>query len=269
MYDLEEPPPPHRAKPVKAESAIARRPLVTLVVAIVALAFVATMAAAQVRLSRRIARLERELAQAVTGLAEARGSLSLLWTTATKLDASQAQRADSLQVSLQDSIASVQTYAENEFSRLWETAYLDHERRLEETASRLRINGEAISDIVTAAGRTNARIDGLVRQEQIQEVAITDVTESMTSLRQTLSAIDGQLSILEGETSVSRNAQRQLDTRIDGVEEWVNAFRDEGLSAGSVQSRLATLFEDLRTVAMRVDSLRTARDTARRGIGQH
>jgi chromosome segregation ATPase len=281
MFDLEEPPPPQRAKPARTRNSIPGRPIASLGFAIALLAIAATVAALQLRIARRVAHLEHELAQTSASLAEARGSLSLLWTTTTRLDATQAQRADSLQLTLQDSIESVQAYAENEFSRFWQTAYLSHERRLDETANRIRVNGEAIGELANATGRTHTRIDDLVRQDQAHQATLVGVNETVTSLRNSLASLDRQIVTLDdqitaldvqlgtvtGQVNTARGAQAQLGTRIDGVEEWVDGFREEGLSASIVQSRLAALVRDLRLVAMRVDSLRATREPLRRGIG--
>jgi len=282
MFELEEPPPPRREKPVKKSSTPAPTPVAGLGLALVLLAAGATVAAMQVRMNRRVAQLEDRIEATAQGLSEARNSLSLLWTTTTQLDATQAERADSLKLTLQDSIASVQAYAENEFSRIWQTAYLEHERRLNAAATGIRQNGEAIGQLVSQSGRTNARIDDLVRADQSQTTVIAGMEETVSSMHQTLASVDGQIDVLDdavtaldvqitaltGEVNTTRNAQGRLGTRVDGVEQWVDGFRSEGLNANAVQSRLSSLVEDLRLVRIRVDSLRMQREP-RRGIGQN
>jgi hypothetical protein len=52
----------------------------------------------------------------------------------------------------------------------------------------------------------------------------------------------------------------QIANRVNGVETWVEGFRDENLSAVTVRDRLASLARDLRAVSLRVDSLRTQAD---------
>jgi chromosome segregation ATPase len=282
MFELEEPPPPRREKPVKKSGPLAPTPVAGIGLTLVLLAVGATVAAMQVRMHRRVAQLEVRIEATAQGLSEARNSLSLLWTTTTHLDATQAERADSLKLTLQDSIASVQAYAENEFTRIWQTAYLEHERRLNAAATGIRQNGEAIGQLASQSGRTNARIDELVRADQSRTTVIAGMEETVSSMHQTLAAVDGQIDVLDdavtaldvqisaltGEVNSSRNAQVRLGTRVDGVEQWVDGFRSEGLNANAVQSRLSSLVEDLRLVRIRVDSLRMQREP-RRGIGQN
>lgn len=280
MYDLEEPPPPRRDKPVKESSSGVRTPVASVGFMVVLFVAAGAVAALQVRTARRVSRLETRLETTAQGLAEARNSLSLLWTTTTQLDATQAERADSLKLTLQDSIASVQAYAETEFSRFWETAYLEHERRLDAAASGIRRNGDAIGQLTTQSSRVNARMDELARSDQAQGDAISNVGQTVSSMSATLTSVDNQMdaldgaitaldvqiSALTGELNTSRTAQARLGTRVDGVEQWVDGFRSEGLNADAVQSRLASLVEDLRLVRMRVDSMRMTREP-RRGIG--
>jgi hypothetical protein len=282
MFELEEPPPPRRDKPVKKSGTLAPPPVAGIGLALVLLAVGATVAAMQVRTNRRVAKLEARIEATAQGLSEARNSLSLLWTTTTQLDATQAERADSLKLTLQDSIASVQAYAENEFSRIWQTAYLEHERRLNAAAIGIRQNGEAVGQLVSQSSRTNTRIDELVRADQSQTTAIAGMEETVSSMHQTIAAVDGQIDVLDdavtaldvqisaltGEVNSTRSAQGRLGTRVDGVEQWVDGFRSEGLNANAVQSRLSSLVEDLRLVRIRVDSLRMQREP-RRGIGQN
>jgi chromosome segregation ATPase len=282
MFELEEPPPPRREKPVKKSGPLAPTPVAGIGLTLVLLAVGATVAAMQVRMHRRVAQLEVRIEATAQGLSEARNSLSLLWTTTTHLDATQAERADSLKLTLQDSIASVQAYAENEFTRIWQTAYLEHERRLNAAATGIRQNGEAIGQLASQSGRTNARIDELVRADQSRTTVIAGMEETVSSMHQTLAAVDGQIDVLDdavtaldvqisaltGEVNSSRNTQVRLGTRVDGVEQWVDGFRSEGLNANAVQSRLSSLVEDLRLVRIRVDSLRMQREP-RRGIGQN
>jgi chromosome segregation ATPase len=282
MFDLEEPPPPRREKPAPARRSISASPMVSVGVTIVLLVIGGAVAALQIRTARRIATLETQLEATAQGLSEARNSLSLLWTTTTQLDATQAERADSLKLTLQDSIASVQEYAETEFSRFWQTAYLEHERRLDAAANGIRVNGVAIGNLVDESNRTLARIGELSSHDQAQGSLIADVGATVSTLGQTLATVDGQLdalddavtaldvqiSTLTGEVNSSRSVQARLGSRVDGVEQWVDGFRSEGLSADAVQSRLAAMMEDLRRVRLRVDSLRTSREP-RRGIGQN
>lgn len=282
MYDLEEPPPPRRDKPVKESSSGVRTPVASVGFMVVLFVAAGAVAALQVRTARRVSRLETRLETTAQGLAEARNSLSLLWTTTTQLDATQAERADSLKLTLQDSIASVQAYAETEFSRFWETAYLEHERRLDAAASGIRRNGDAIGQLTTQSSRVNARMDELARSDQAQGDAISNVGQTVSSMSATLTSVDNQMdaldgaitaldvqiSALTGELNTSRTAQARLGTRVDGVEQWVDGFRSEGLNADAVQSRLASLVEDLRLVRMRVDSMRMTREP-RRGIGNN
>ncbi len=86
------------------------------------------------------------------------------------------------------------------------------------------------------------------------------VSETALLLRQTLGAVNTQLTELQGQLSASRSAQAQMVSRIDGVQEWVDEFRSENLSANSVRERLVTLAGDLRSMAARVDSLRARAD---------
>jgi chromosome segregation ATPase len=272
MYNLEEFPPPDRRHPAKpaiparrtkpAEAAATAEPARRTGrgpgrswVQYAALVAVAGGAAGGTYywIDQRMSELESNLAHALTSLEDAGGSLRLLWNTTTKLDENQAAR----QALLQDSILSVKSFVESELGKLWETAYRDHETRLAENADRLRSHNASIRQLVDATGRTNIRLDAILAQNRTLEQNLSNVSESAGALRQTLAALTSQLQELQGQLSTARVAQTQIATRVDGVEDWVDGFREENLSAETVRNQLATLARDLRMVASRVDSLRT------------
>jgi len=285
MYNLEEFPPRDRRLPAKparpartkqpgspAPSAEAGRAHVpdrlsagggrrTLQYAVLLLVAGSAAGATYFWIDRRMNELEGNLAHALTTLEDAGGSLRLLWNTTTKLDENQAAR----QALLQDSILSVKSFVETELGKLWETAYRDHESRLAQNADRLRSHDASIRQLMDATGRTNVRLDAILSQNRTLEQNLRNVSESATALRQTLAALSDQIQGLQGQLSTARVAQTQIATRVDGVELWVDGFREENLSAETVRDRLATLARDLRTVAMRVDSLRTQTETASGG----
>jgi chromosome segregation ATPase len=279
MYNLEEFPPPdrrHPAKPVRREKTdrpAAESPAIGRVAATGAsrngrgpsrwIHFAALVAVAggaaggtYIWIDRRMSELEGNLAHALTSLEDAGGSLRLLWNTTTKLDENQAAR----QALLQDSILSVKSFVESELGKLWETAYRDHESRLAQNSARLRSHDASLRQLADATGRTNIRLDALLSQNRTLEQNLNGVNETAAALRQTLTALTAQLQELQGQLSTARVAQTQIATRVDGVENWVDGFREENLSAEQVRDRLATLARDLRVVASRVDSLRTQSD---------
>lgn len=204
-------------------------------------------------IDRRMTELEGNVAHALTSLEDAGGSLRLLWNTTTKLDENQAAR----QALLQDSIVSVKAFVETELGKLWETAYRDHEARLTESADRLSSHDRSIRQLVDATGRTNIRLDAILSQNRTLEQNLRSVNETADALRQTIVAVSSQIQELQNQLSSARASQVQIANRVQGVESWVEGFRDENLSAAAVRDRLATLARDLRAVSLRVDSLRT------------
>jgi chromosome segregation ATPase len=204
-------------------------------------------------IDRRMTELEGNVAHALTTLEDAGGSLRLLWNTTTKLDENQAAR----QALLQDSIVSVKAFVETELGKLWETAYKDHEARLVQNDDRLRRHDNSIRQVAEATGRTNIRLDAMLSQNRTLEQNLRSVNETADALRETIVALSGQIQELQNQLSTARASQVQIANRVNGVETWVEGFRDENLSAATVRDRLASLARDLRAVSLRVDSLRT------------
>jgi chromosome segregation ATPase len=207
-------------------------------------------------IDRRMTELEGNVAHALTTLEDAGGSLRLLWNTTTKLDENQAAR----QALLQDSIVSVKAFVETELGKLWETAYKDHEARLVQNDDRLRRHDNSIRQVAEATGRTNIRLDAMLSQNRTLEQNLRNVNETADALRETIVALSGQIQELQNQLSTARASQVQIANRVNGVETWVEGFRDENLSAATVRDRLASLARDLRAVSLRVDSLRTQAD---------
>jgi chromosome segregation ATPase len=223
----------------------------------------------------RVTRVGSEVAESNAYLEDTRGSLGMLWTTTTRLDKDQVARHSTLR----DSINSVFAYAQGE-SRLWQTAFDEHQQRLEEYAASLQKHSESITRIMNAASAMTARLDGVTRSIQVQltrleglerqdraqagriaalasqgethSSVLLGVSETMTALRQTLSGVDTELTALENRIAASQSAQGQLVQFADG-------FRRAGLNGSSVETRLITLADGLRRVTARLDSLRSGR----------
>ncbi|MCI0436180.1 MAG: hypothetical protein L0271_21440 [Gemmatimonadetes bacterium] len=223
-------------------------------------------------MQRRISELSTELADARATLQSATASLQLLWTTTTKLDETQ----DSRQERLADSLTAVRTFAETE-SRLWETAYGEHESVLQTQAQRLALlerNSAAVVRLTDASLRTNTKLDALMNRSAMIEADVRTVGAALATLRQTLALLTDEFASLERRFTAmsdrivqqesqlvsSRSDQSRIGVRLDDVESWVSPFRAAGLDAGSLRSRLAALAADLRTITMRVDSLRRPAD---------
>jgi chromosome segregation ATPase len=255
MYTLEELPPPPRRQPAQpAPKQATPRFLRAALIAVVGAA--ATWAYA--RLSQRLSDMEGDLAAAHASLDDARGSLGLLWTTTTRLDESRVAQQDVLR----DSLGLVRDFAEGGM-RLWEAAFEDHERRVSANASRLREQQRSIGQLFDATAALHTRLDALVGQSRLLESDLRLASGTVTTLRQTLASLTGRLQGLDGQLAVSRTDQLQLASRMDGVEVWVDSFREQDLDAGAVRARLAALAADLRFIASRVDSLGVRVDSAR------
>ena len=239
----------------------------------------------------RLARVRSDLSVAAANLEEARTSLGMLWETTSRLD--EDQMAGLAQ--LADSIRSVFAYAQGEV-RLWETAYYEQERRLDENAGRIGRNSDALARMTTGMRAANTRIDVLAGQDeaqasrldalarqdrghatlleslaqraQSQESTVRDVTTTLASLRETLAGVDAELVGLEDRLSASSSAYGQMGTRIDGLAGWVDGFRRAGLSGEAVADRLSGLADELRRVRLRVDSIRPVRATVRTTVGE-
>jgi chromosome segregation ATPase len=207
----------------------------------------------------RLAQIEGELADARASLDDAGNSLRLLWATTTQLDSTRIEG----QELLAGSIGSVKQFAESEVTKLWETAYVEHERRLDETARRISAADQSIRQILATSGRTTARLDGLARQNQLQDADLNGMAGTVTTLRETLAILTGEVEQLAGQLVTSQQTQVRLGSRVDGVEQWVGGFREAGLDAGAVRDRLSSLVRDLRTMTLRVDSLKIATDSTR------
>jgi chromosome segregation ATPase len=223
----------------------------------------------------RVTRIGSDVAQSSANLEETRGSLGMLWTTTTRLDKDQVARHSTLR----DSIHSVYAYAQGE-SRLWQTAFLEQQQRLDEYAASLQKHAESITRIMNTATAMTARLDGVTRSIQVQltrleglerqdraqngrlaalgsqgdthATVLLGVSESMTALKQTLATVDAELTALGNRISASQSAQGQLVQFADG-------FRRAGLNGSAVETRLITLADGLRRVTARVDSLRYGR----------
>ena len=257
MQNLEEPPPLERRKPVTQ----ARPAGPSWIGHFVWLAVVLTAGTAGwLMMDREVSALERDLAAARADFEDAAGSLRLLWTTTVRLDESQGARQDLLQ----DSINVIKSYVNAEVERLWQTAYLDHERRLNQSADRIRGNTASIRYLQDAAARSDARLAGLLDENRTLAAALRVANDTAAMLRRSLVVLSGQLAGVQAQFTATRADQAQIAGRIDGVEGWVGEFRAENLSAGTVKSRLASLVADVRAVSQRVDSLRMPRDTVRR-----
>jgi chromosome segregation ATPase len=264
MYTLEEFPPPPRkrsnnlttktAKPARPRS---ERTWGRYAAGVVIAATVA--GGTWFWMDRRMSAIEDRLTGVARSVEDAGASLRLLWTTTTKLDESQVARQDVLQ----DSIGFVRQFVESEVNKLWNTAYLDHERRLGQSEGRLRNNDQAIRQLATATGSTNTRLDVLMSQNRSLEENLRLVSATAAGLRQSLLTLTGQLSELQGQLTSARTTQTQMANRVEGVERWVAEFREEDLDAETVRERLTSLVTDLRTMSMRVDSLLSRTDTVR------
>jgi chromosome segregation ATPase len=259
MYSLEELPPPKREPPKPKGGGPVRLPGLALVTC--AAITVAFLAATGFWIDHRLSRIETDLASARTGLDEAGASLRLLWTTTTRLDESQGERQDVLQ----DSLGFVRDYVESEVSKLWRSAYLDHQNRLEQNARRIATNGETIARLLDASSQASARIDAFSRRFAVQDADLHSLGEAVDGLRQASQSLTDQYSDIEKQIVAERAARLLVDGRLQGVEQWNAAFRGEGLSAHSLQTRLASLAADLRAATVRLDSLRLAVDSVRVG----
>lgn len=281
MYTLEEFPPVreprNNGESRKPESAgrkpgSGKRPAPTSLswipfAAVLAIGLSAAAGGAYWWVERRIGHLEEELTAARTELATARSSLRLLWTTTTRLDEAQARR----QAGLQDSIGSVQAFFDSEVNKLWEGAYLEHGRRLDNNTALIGAHDRSIRTILDQSDQTSARIDALFRENETQYAGIRDVGERLDAIGQSLAAVTGQVTDMQSRLANAQVARGQLATRISGVEVWMDGFTGAGLNGEAVDQRLAALVADLRTMTARVDSLRVVTDSVRRSralVGQ-
>ena len=234
----------------------------------------------------RLARVRADLSVAAANLDEARASLGLLWETTSQLDEDQIAGL----TRLADSIRSVSAFAEGEI-RLWETAYYDQDRRLNENAGGVRRNADAIARMATAMRTVNTRLDALaavdettasrlaalarrdqehatlfedvVRRTVAQESTGRDLATTVGTLRQTLSELDTELVALDDRLSASGSAFVQMDSRVEGLADWIDGFRRAGLNGEAVAGRLSALADELRRVRLRVDSIRAPRTGGR------
>jgi len=289
MYSLEEPPIPERRQPIrhssrpnqKAKSEPKAKPepnerqptlrdpddeadrswLKAVLWVILA---GSVLAGAGLWIDHRVTRIENDVGQALVSLEDAGSSLRLLWTTTTRLDATRSERQDLLQ----DSLAFVRNFVETELNKLWSSAYAEHERRLNLTDDRIAANNRSIRQMIDASGRTNSRLDMLLSQNQALESDLRSVSETALALRQTLIRLTDQLGSLESQINASRSVQAQMANRVGGVEQWVDEFRGEGLTAQTVRGRLTSIAADLRSVSLRIDSLRTTVTPRRIGTQQ-
>ena len=239
----------------------------------------------------RLSAVRAELTEARENLAEARGSLEMLWATATQLDQTQSAQ----QTVLQDSIRSVFAFAQGEI-QLWQTAYDAQQQRLEELAARVLGNGQAIARVTAAASATDQRVDALATADRIQAVrfdaleeqdrthasildavasrvqaqesTLLGMNESVGSARRALAALDSEISTLENRVAASTTAHTQLVSRVDAVAGWADAFRQRDITAPALIGQLGQLTDGLRRVSLRVDSLRTRGVPVRGGRGE-
>ena len=258
MYTLEELPPPPRRKPVSPARPARRRSVPRIVNTALLVTVLAVVSLAWLRLSRRLASMEGELAAAHAALDDARGSLGLLWTTTTRLDESRVAQ----QEVLRDSLGLVRNFAEGGM-RLWETAFEDHERRVSGNATRLREQQQSLGRVIDATAALSARLDGLDSRSGAVEADLRLAHDDVTALRQTTSSLAGRLDGFDGVLASARSDRSQLAGRIGGLEGWVDSFRAQDLDADAVRDRLAALAADLRFIASRVDSLGERVDSAR------
>jgi len=259
MYSLEELPPPKREPPKAKSGGSFRLPGLALVSS----AGIATaiLAGAGFWMNHRLSRIETGLASALTGLDEAGASLRLLWTTTTRLDETQGERQDVLQ----DSLGFVKSYVDSEVSKLWRSAYLEHQSRLDQNSRRIAANGESITRLLDASSQASARLDAFSRRFAVQESDLGGFGEAVEGLRQTTQSLTDQYGDIERQVVAERAARLLVDGRLQGVEQWTAGFRGEGLTARTLQTRLASLVADLRAVSVRLDSLRLAVDSVRVG----
>ena len=259
MYSLEELPPPKRELPKAKSGGSFRLPGLALVSS----AGIATaiLAGAGFWMNHRLSRIETGLASALTGLDEAGASLRLLWTTTTRLDETQGERQDVLQ----DSLGFVKSYVDSEVSKLWRSAYLEHQSRLDQNSRRIAANGESITRLLDASSQASARLDAFSRRFAVQESDLRGFGEAVEGLRQTTQSLTDQYGDIERQVVAERAARLLVDGRLQGVEQWTAGFRGEGLTARTLQTRLASLVADLRAVSVRLDSLRLAVDSVRVG----
>lgn len=261
MYNLEEFPPQRRqptveaarSRPIRTRGAVWPHLLWFMTV-------VAIAAGGYLWMHRRVEVTERELTTALNDLDEARNSLRLLWTVTARLDAAQVERQDVLE----NSIDTVKVFVESEVSKLWQAAYLDHSQRIDQNSNGLAAAQNAIRQLRDADGRTNTRVDALVRQSVSLEAELRNVESLATEMRTTLASLSDEIQRLDGQLSEWQNLRLALDNRLRPVEQWVEGYRSEGLSARAVQSRFASLVQDLQRMNTRVDSLRQAREQAMR-----
>jgi DNA repair exonuclease SbcCD ATPase subunit len=209
---------------------------------------------------RRVAGLEGALNEARSELQTANSSLSTLWTTTTSLDEANGRR----QGFLRDSLASVQEFVDTEVAKLWQTAYLEHRRRLDTDAALIEENDQSIQLLFDASSTTSSRIDALFRENEVQYTNLRDLGQAVEAARQTLAAISNQVGELQTQFAATRVARGQLDRRIGGVERWVDGFTSAGLDGDAVERRLASLVGELAVMTARVDSLRIVTDSVRR-----
>ncbi|HUF69912.1 MAG TPA: hypothetical protein VMM79_14805 [Longimicrobiales bacterium] len=209
---------------------------------------------------RRVAGLEGALNEARSELQTANSSLRTLWTTTTSLDEANGRR----QGFLRDSLASVQEFVDTEVAKLWQTAYLEHRRRLDTDAALIEENDQSIQLLFDASSTTSSRIDALFRENEVQYTNLRDLGQAVDAARQTLAAISNQVGELQTQFAATRVARGQLDRRIGGVERWVDGFTSAGLDGDAVERRLASLVGQLAVMTARVDSLRIVTDSVRR-----
>jgi len=258
MYSLEEfPPPPRRVAAEPAPRKATRWiPSVAFVLLVAALPV-----AGYTRLSIRLSDVNSELEVAREALEEVHGSLGLLWSTTTRLDESRMAQQDVLR----DSIGRVRNFAEGGM-RLWEAAFEDHERRLAGNAARLVAQQEHIDRLLKATTDLDTRVVGVAGQGRSLEAGFALASRTVSSLRDSLALLGSQLVAVETRLADARADQARTAGRVDGMELWVDAFREQDLDAGVVRERLAALASDLRLIASRVDSLGSRTDSARAGL---
>jgi chromosome segregation ATPase len=248
----------------------------------------ATVIGLQAWTLHRLARVRAELTTAGANLEEARASLGMLWDVTDRLDEDRIAGLGQLA----DSIRSVFVYAQGEV-RLWETAYQAQERRLDENAGRIARGDEAITRLTSGARATNARLDqlgrvdaaqqgrlaalenqdrtqgasieALARRAETQEASVRGANSTLGSLRETLAGLDAELARLEQRVESSGSAYGQISTRMESLDGWIEEFRRAGLDGDALDSRLASLADEVRRVRIRVDSLRSARPVVRTG----
>jgi hypothetical protein len=244
----------------RSESARSVWPSLVALIALVALAAVGV-------LGWQYRSVTRELAEQRSRLEQTNQALTQSWEATKGLDQ---DRMRSLAV-LADSVRS-ELQATQDQARLWEKTYANLEQRMDQRYRSLarvvridplgrarlealerqdRTQRSALESLERQARGYRSALDAFSRRAQTQESVIRDLSISNAYLRETLRKVESAQQ--PGAATVGYGT---LSRRVDNLSTWADGFHRAGLSGDGIQKQISTLVDELRSMRLRVDSLR-------------